>query len=274
MSFAGGPLLFRRPVPAEHLRPVPVRPRVDPEVGHFTEDTPAGGNMFAVRARMKSRRRYGRRRRGRRRGIIRRRLPRALAPARKVVRLKCVFESTLTCTSGALAYNAFKMFDITDPMGASSAFQPLGYDQWKTLYNKGVVIGVKVTSRVHNKGTAGVMFGLTAMPENQSSTGLTLLNHYMELPQTKSRLLSPDVDHGIVSLRVNTGRHVAVKKLLDEDAFHVDLDGEVAPTRDAWFHLWVQPIDKATTNSVEQVTTLEYLILLFDPIVPARSADT
>lgn len=215
------------------------------------------------------------RRRGKkRRGIIRRRIPRAVTSREKLVKCKVVNCFQLTSTSGALASQNFKMFDITDPLGSGGTAQPLGYDQWKGLYNKAFVVGVKALVRFHNKGTAAIMVGITPMPENAGSTALGNLNHYMELAQTKSRLLSPDVDHCVLVSKVGTARHVGIKKLRDEDAFHVDLDGETAPTRDAWYHVWTQPVDQTSTVASELVLTVEFLIHLYDPIIPARSADT
>lgn len=215
------------------------------------------------------------RRRGRRRrGIIRRRVPRTLMPREKVIRCKAVYPVTSAGTSGNLIAQGVSMFDITDPFGGATNVQPLGYDQWKGLYNKACVLGLKVTARVHNKGSAAVMCGITLLPENQGNTTLSVFEHYMELPTTITRLLSPDVDHCVLVSKVNVRKHMHLRNLRDEDAFHVDLDGETAPTRQAYVHAWVQPIDKSTTNAFEMVVTAEYLVRLFDSIVPARSTDT
>lgn len=214
------------------------------------------------------------RRTRKRRGIIRRRIPRALVPTSKIVRLKMVKAFTFACTSGALEAKSVKMFGFDDAWKALGSEQPLGYDGYKIFYRKGVSLGVQVLARIHNKGSAAIMCGITPMPESQADNGLTSFQHYMELPATRTRLLSPDVDHGIVACKVGTARHVGVKKLRDEDAFHVDLPNETTSTRDAYITTWAQPIDATTTNAVEVVITVEYLVLLFDYIVPARSTDT
>lgn len=223
------------------------------------------------RTRTTTRRRYKRRRLGR----IRRRIPRVLVPRSKIVRLKTVYaQKAFTSTSGALAMVPVSLFNITDPWVGNSSLQPLGYDQWKVLFNKAFVVGLKVTVRVHNEGTVGVMFGVSPMPESQGGTGLTQYNHYMELPQTASRILSPEMDHAVLVSKVGTARHVGVRKLRDEDQFHVTLAAETQPARDAYVHIWCQPIDQETTNNVELVVTAEYLVVLYDPVIPARSYDT
>lgn len=210
-----------------------------------------------------------------RRGIIRRRIPRVLAPRQKLIRLRTVLDyPTLTSTNGALAAIACSMFDITDPFVGLATNQPLGYDQIKNFYNRAYVVGAKCTIRVHNTGSVAIMYGVTPMPESAGTTTLTPFEHYAELPATKMRILSPDVDHGVLVSQVSTARHVHVSRLKDEDAFHVDLDNETPPTRQAYFHIWQQPLDKTTTTTANLVVSLEYLIAVYDPIIPARSTDT
>lgn len=182
--------------------------------------------------------------------------------------------SVWTCTSGALSMLPINLFDITDPYVGNSAAQPLGYDQIKTLWNKCYVVGVKVTAMVHNKGSAAVQYGFTPMPENQGSTALTTIAHYMELSGTKSQMLTPDVDRSVLIYKINPSKYVGVSRPRYEDAFHCDLDNETAPTRTAYLHLWCQPLDAATTNTCELLLKTEYLVRVFDPIVPARSTDS
>lgn len=244
----------------------------------YISGRPIDGPSTATSARMKRYRSYTRtttkrRKRSRRRGVIRRRIPRAITSPAKLIRAKAVYTHALT-SSTASAATVISMMDITDPFVGSSNAQPLGYDQWKGLYNKAYVVGIKVSFIVHNKGTTAVMFGITPLPESQGSTGLSAYQHYMEMPVTKSRLLSPDVDHGFLSAKYNTRKWLHLSSLKDEDAFHCDLDGETSPTRDAKILCWIGTVDGSTTNTTEGTITVDYLIRLYDPIVPARSSDS
>lgn len=243
---------------------------------HYINPRPVGPTVKSqtrmARKRSRSYTRNSRKKPRTRRGIIRRRIPRAIAPASKLILAKAVHSFSLTSSTTAAAF-VVNMMDITDPFVTSGTEQPLGYDQWKGLYNKAYVVGVKITLRLHNKGSTGVMFGISPFPESQSSTGLLTHAHYMELPSTVSRLLSPDVDHGILVKKIGTRRHFHLTSLKDEDAFHVDLDAEVAPTRTAYIACWMSTIDGTTSNSGEGVCTAEYLIRLYDYIVPSRSSD-
>lgn len=213
-----------------------------------------------------------RRKRGRRRGIIRRRIPPTLTTRTKVIRAKITDGFTSAGeAAGAIAIRLHSVMNVCDPTSGYGNKQFLGYDQWKTLYNKAVVLGVKVLVRCHNKGTVGMIFGVVAMPENKSNTNLTSYEHYAEVPSSKQRLLSPDVDHGVLVYKVNTRKHLDLKSLRDEDAFHNNLNTETAASRTFWLNHFFQPLDKTTQCAFEAVIEYEYLIRLFDPIFPDRS---
>lgn len=209
-----------------------------------------------------SRRRYKRRAR---------RIPPAIGNS-KIVKFKTVDYALKTSTSGALAYWAYPIMDLLDPTGGHGTQQPLFFDQMTGLYHKAVVLGYKITVRFHNAGTVASMVGISPMPENQGNTGLTDYEHYMEHKGTKSKLLSPDVDHTVMWYSLNTRKFIGLKSLKDESAFHTTISGSTAsPTRTPYMFVWSQPCDRTTTNSVEYVGTIEMVVRLFDPIVPTRS---
>jgi len=235
----------------------------------------SGKKSNAAAAKMQQRRKRPRFRRRKRLRLIRRRRVRALQPRSKLVRVKVSYPKVLTLTAGALNAFATKIMDLTDPRDGDGNEQFLGYDQWKTLYNKAVVVGLKATALIHNTTSKGIMCGITPFPENQSYTTLASIGHYMETPGTVSRLLSPEVDHTVLSRKLGTARHFGVRKLMDEDAFHCKLPSETAPTRDAYVSFWAAEIDPVAGDvKVEFVVTLEFLVRLFDPIIPSRSTDT
>lgn len=190
----------------------------------------------------------------------------------KIVKFKLGEYASKASTSGAIAYNTYPLMDLIDPTGGHGTQQPLYFDQMAALYHKAIVIGYKVMVRFHNTGSVASMVGITAMPENQGSTALTDYEHYLETRGTKSRLLSPDVDHTTLVYKVNTRKHHHLKSLKDEAEYHNIISGSpTSPTKGAFIHIWSQPTDRTTTNSVEFVITIEQLVLLFDPIIPTRS---
>lgn len=225
--------------------------------------------------RYKMPRKYGRKRvKKTKKGIVRRYIPRAIVPKRKIVRFKAVTNFTPTLTSGAIDVAPIQMNSFDDPFMALTDAQPLGYDQWKALYKYAHVIGSKVTIRAFNSGSSSILLGITPMSLNQGTTELTLFDHYMECPGTKTKLLSPDVDHVTMFHKINVKKHLGVKNLLDTNEYRVDLPGEVAPTKMCYWHVWAQSQDRSTSGSAIITMTAEYVIVLHDYITPARSTET
>lgn len=210
-------------------------------------------------------------RKNKKRGRKRRRIPRAITSKQKVIMCKVSKYVSNTCTSGALSMHKVNGMSVVDPFVGSATGQPLGYDQWKALYDKAYVIGCKVKLTVHNGSTNSVVYGITAMKQNQGTTALSDYEYYRETPSTVSRLLSPDVDHGFITLKKGTKKHCHLTNLVDEE-HEIDLNSETEPSYPYYFHLWCQPADKATTvNNIEFIMDVEYIVLLRDPIIPSRS---
>lgn len=213
---------------------------------------------------------YRRRFRKRRRGIIRKRLPRSLTPRTKIITCKVVESEARTHTSGALERLNVHTIDITDPFGTGSTAQPLGYDQWRTLYDKAKVLGVKVKFTVHNSGSEPIMMGMNARYPNNIS-GLNDWEYQCELPGTVSRILSQDIDHGTLSLKRSTKKLCNIANLKDAQELECDLNTPTAPTIDPIIECWTQPFDKATATDADAIVEVTYIVLLYDPIIPARS---
>lgn len=218
-----------------------------------------------------------RKKRGGRRGRLNRRIPRALLPNSKVLRFKTVDCQSLDFSASTnVQMVAFSMMNLLDPLAASGAQQPLGFDQISALYKRAVVIGVKIILRVHNQSNVAMMVGISPMREAQGTTALGSAEYYMEANGTKSRLLSPDMDHQLIVHKVGTRRWFGVQSLKDESALQCELSTPTAPTRDAYIHVWAQPLNVSIaptdgTDRVEFAVTLEHLVRVWDPIIPGRS---
>lgn len=236
-------------------------------------DTPVV-NLAANKSMSRTMTKNKRRRRGRK-GIIKKRIPRSLCPKSMLQLVKASNYITHTCTAGALALTPIQGNSVDDPFLAKGAGQPLGYDQWKALYRKATVVGSRVKVTVYNGSTTSVIYGITACPESQGTTALSDYEYYREFPGTKSRLLSPDVDHGYMSAKRKTKNMMSVSKIKDNDELALNLVTETAPTRQWYWHIWFQPTDQTTTTGyIEAVIDVEYVVLLHDNIIPSRSVET
>lgn len=206
------------------------------------------------------------------RGIVKRGIPRTLQPANKLIRVKMTDYQYFNCTAGAIAIKTFSGTNIVDPLDTASVQQPLGYDQWKAMYRTAYVVGMKVRCTLWNNQTTALMYGITMCDKNQGTTALTNYEYYKEVPKTVSRLLSPDVDHGVLTNAISTKKALHVKDIKDNDGIRVNLQSDSAPSEQYYAHVWVQPVDQTTALSqVQAVLDVEYIVLLTNPIIPSRS---
>lgn len=209
------------------------------------------------------------------RGIVKKYIPRALTSNRKLIRCKLSDYQTLTCTSGALATSMVDCTSIVDPFGGYGSGQPLGYDQWASLYHTAYVLGTKIKVTLWNNQTTALAYGINICSKDQSSTALTDYEHYRELPKCVSRILSPDVDHGYITNRVSTKKHLGIKDILDNDTLRNNIATGTTSAERFYAHIWCQPLDKSTTlTAVQAIIDVEFIIMLCNPVIPARSVGT
>lgn len=154
--------------------------------------------------------------------------------------------------------------------------QPLGFDQWRALYENAYVIGAKCTVTYHNADNFSYMVGITPMDEPQGTTSLANYEYYMEKKGTTRMLLTPDVDKITLQSKVGLKRWVKVKDLLDTNEYRINLNTPSEPSKALYFHIWTQPTNQASTDAsgVEMVCEMEYLLCLVHPVVPSRSDAT
>lgn len=231
---------------------------------------PTSGRMAGKRKRSSYTRRKTNRRR---RGIIRKRIPRALTTRSKLVCVKATNYHNLAGT-GTIAVNTTQLNSVDDPFMTVGTGQPLGYDQWKALYKRCIVVGSRITVKFHNRGSAAAMVGVWPSPLNQGTTALTDYEHYMENAQAKAILLSPEMDHGIVGAGVSVKKHLQVSQVRDNSRLSLDLVTETPPTDLTYWHCFAQAVDQSSAYAVDAVITMSYVVLLLDPIVPTRSVET
>lgn len=197
-----------------------------------------------------------------------------LAPRSKLVRCKAVtLRTNAGHTTGSLEMVPIQMNSVLDPFQGAGAGQPLGFDQWRALYEYGYVVGAKITCEYHNADAFAYVVGITPCHEAQGTTSLAAYDYYKELPGTKSMVLSPDVDKCVLESKIGLKRWVGVKDLVDTNEYRMNLNTPSEPSKALYFHVWSQPMDKASTDTtgVQIAITVEYIVLLKSPVIPARS---
>lgn len=216
---------------------------------------------------------FGRRRRYRRKAKLISTWPRS-----KLIKASIVSTGVYTANSGALGALAIKINSLNDPFGASAAVLPLGIDQWNNMYKKYTVVGAKITVVGHPVTITGAM--LTGLHLTDTATALTDQDHYKELPNTVSRMVSPDIDIFKMSMKYSPKKFWRIKDLKDNDELRASLTGTgtigapapADPTNIAYIHFWLQDANKTDNLSAEVSVRVDYILLLTDPVSPARSA--
>lgn len=206
-------------------------------------------------------------------GIIKKRIPRLIQSKTKLIRVRATDHISMTCASGAIDGNVINVMSVNDPFVTDSNVQPLGYDQWATMYNKATVVGCKVSVSIYNSGTTALVYGMAVMPQSKGSTTLPGYEYYKEYPSNKARILSPDVDHGYMTITTAPKKHLHAKNILQNDDYAQDLDGtSTSPTETYFIHYYIQPISKSGAATADAIVDVDYIVALHDPIIPGRSA--
>lgn len=75
-------------------------------------------------------------------------------PIQRRAKLRYASSHQLTSTAGSMANHKFRANSIYDPDFTSTGHQPMGFDQWATLFNHYVVLGAKITCTFTNNSSA------------------------------------------------------------------------------------------------------------------------
>lgn len=194
-------------------------------------------------------------------------------PRFRLVKFRCVNSNSIADlgATGAIFPKVFKANSLNDPFGTMGSELPLGLDQWAAMYQKYVVVASKFLVQFHNQSSTGALaVGCNLKNDN---TTLSQMDHYRELPMVRSKILSPDVDHSGLGMSFRSKKYYRVNKFKDAENLHASFSTTPGdPTDIAYYHFWVQDLNKADSFNLEYVATIEYVVLLFDPVTPSRSA--
>lgn len=193
-------------------------------------------------------------------------------PKQKVVRFKLV--SPMLPAAGAstvAAYYVCKANSLNDPTGSAGAGLPHTLDQWAAFYSKYMVIGSKIKLKIHSVSqTGGAVVGITLANNGDTQTAY---DAYMEMPHTRSRLLSSDVDVATLTNNFSAKKYFKYRNIKEHDALHGTFSTTPGdPTEQADYVVWYQDANKTENVTLEGIIEMEFICLLFDPITAARSS--
>lgn len=209
----------------------------------------------------KRRRRSFRRRRNYRR--------RASAPYKIVRVLKSVKYLALNPgAAGAIDVRVMAPNAANDPSGAEGTEQPLGFDEAAAQYNKYCVI--RCWSKIEATSADATNPICVGANMQNNYTALTSYVHYKELPNTQTRLMTPEQDKVVFGIGCNVGAIFGSRVKLTDDRFVADVTA--APSNLVSLHVFAQPVDQTTdVGVVHCVVTTYQTVVFFKPKTLARS---
>lgn len=220
----------------------------------------------------------GRRRRRARRGYrLSKRLPALTGfPNKKLVRLRYVDKISLDATPLLLDHHFFRANSLFAPnaTGGTGAHQPLGFDQWMTIYDHFYVIGSKIRVTPMNTTTDILQpgaFGVT-LDDNQT-LGYTKTEQILESKQGKSGVkISGSTADGKTRSATRTFSHrkfFGSKHLIGQEQFKGSNSSD--PSEGAFFCVWYGNMAGNDPASLPLMVEIEYIALMVEPRFIAQS---
>lgn len=189
------------------------------------------------------------------------------------MRVRMKYSSRPALTSGVTnqVENIYRAFSIFDPDLSGVGHQPLGHDQWATLYSRYRVLGSKIEVKFTRTDapTAGTIQNQCCVALMQTSSLVADSETLIEQPICNYITLGNDGESKTVSLAYSSAW-----KTKGEPGVATESDYSASfganPTRDAFYHVLAQA-GGGTTVSVRANILITYDVWIYDPIDLAAS---
>lgn len=192
-------------------------------------------------------------------------------PSIRVAKLRYVQKDAVTSTVGALGTVVYNANSIYAPR-SSGGHQPMGHDTWKTMYNHYVVLGARISVRwsvdTSSQTTNNCMVGV--MLNDDSTIGYSNYDGIMEARKGSSQMIHIQRGQKINSCNFSAKKFFNVKDVKD-NLTRLGAATGASPTEFARFIVWAQSLDQSTTNTVDFVTTIDYIVSFSEPKELAQS---
>lgn len=219
---------------------------------------------------MPYRRRYRRKRPSRRR---RRRYKRSRQltnyapsgmPTQRIAKLRYAEQTTITSTSGVLDSIRFRANGIFDPNVDIGGHQPMGFDQWSTLFNHYVVLGSKLTMSIVPFDAGGGPCATGAYLTDGSTVPYTSASEFMEAKKGTVKLISPDQRKATYVVSKFSAKKFYNVKDVKDNVSRIGSPVSADPSDQAYYVIWVQNRD-GSTSSYSVLVQIDYIVLFSEP---------
>jgi len=192
-------------------------------------------------------------------------------PDGKVVKMFYSDFSSFVSTSGVQSFGTFLLSSIYDPLasGSGTNHQPYGYDQYAVFYKKYIVLGAKVTSTftwTTNAATRPVLcYSMLDEDNTLPSPQYTKVERYPD----KCKILIQDFSKSVTIVNKYSASkwHKISSNALTADHQLSAVYNANPTAKPVYLNQGIQTLDMAnTSNSVNVVTNIEYVVKLLDPL--------
>lgn len=212
----------------------------------------------------------------------RRRLPETGFPMSKLVKLKYVTEIQLDAASNAVAVHNFMSNGIFDPDVTGVGHQPLGHDQWASVYDRYTVVGAKIKATPIATSSAGLSPSYYGVILQDSSDALStpsmspteLLEQ--KLTSNGPKTFGSTISNNAGTRTVSAVKHFSAKKFFGTksvtgsgSAYSADFGA--SPVEQVYFTVWSASAGGNNPTSFTMNVEIEYICLLQQPVTLARS---
>lgn len=185
-------------------------------------------------------------------------------PTTRVAKLRYVEHISLQSVLGNIATYVFSANDLFDPNHTGTGHQPMGFDQWATLFNHYTVLGSRCTAKVGFKANnvSASMVGIYITDGKISP--YTDSDQFQEARKGQTRMLSSGQ-----SFPVKLAQNYSAKRFhnvtdVNDNISRLGAAVSTSPVEEAYFNLWVQTKDGATKN-FSLTVEIDYIVTFSEP---------
>lgn len=197
----------------------------------------------------------------------------SFCPPSIVVPMNYYNDIAMQGVAGSPGYATFTANDIHDPNTALGGHQPMGRDQWYTLYNKAIVLGSKIEAHLWQQeeidNTERFILGIDL---DDDASPHTTVSNALESKRFPHRVVNMNQasDRDVVVYRAfSAKKFFHIRNPIDEEELKQDISGTLG--RKAYFHVMALPTSSTTTPTLTGYVLMKFMVLFCEPKQLAQS---
>lgn len=196
----------------------------------------------------------------------------SLVPRTKMCRLKYFDQITidppLGDTPGRYVYRCNSLFD---PDFTGAGHQPMGFDQYMTLYTRYRVVGAKISvTFVANDTTSAQSSALCGILQTTVNTPPLGIGAFIENDKCVYRTIQLGETNKPISLKYSAKKAQGIKNIMDN--YEMSGTSTSSPALEDYFQIFVGNVNSSTdAQRVSMQVHIEYIAVFSDPVQFAQS---